>query len=156
MARPAIARQFLDNSLLMETDECVLWPFCRDQLGYGMVSFKRGGSKMRRAHNLVCELAHGPAPEGRTDAAHRCNTPACINKRHLRWANRSENLADGVRPPTYGNMKLTYEEVCRIRASTEKSSLLASQFGVSYYTIWDIRADRSWSNPPAFVTKHAE
>jgi len=36
-------------------------------------------------------------------------------------------------------------QAMEIYSSDEPSTTIAEQFGVSYYTAWDIRAGRSWS-----------
>jgi group I intron endonuclease len=42
--------------------------------------------------------------------------------------------------------RLTDADVLAIRASGEAGAVLAKRYGVSYYTIWDIRKRRSWTH----------
>ena len=157
MPRPPRALQFLLHTLTLETDECIIWPFCKDQIGYGMINWRRGNTKMRRAHNLACELAHGSAPPGQ-ETAHSCRQRACINKRHLRWDTRKGNYADQI---THGtrvlptHAKLTLQQIGMIRRSKEPTTALARRLGVSYSCIWDLRNGRSWQKP-ALLLEHPE
>lgn len=49
-----------------------------------------------RQHNtcrVVCEIIHGPAPEGH-EASHLCEDEwLCVNPDHLLWESKTENLA---------------------------------------------------------------
>jgi hypothetical protein len=51
---------------------------------------------VRRAHRVMCEIAHGPKPAPGFVAAHTCGKgrEGCVNPRHLRWASQKENMAD--------------------------------------------------------------
>jgi len=65
-------------------DFCLIWPFARLNNGYG--STTRDGH-FERAHRLMCEMIHGPAPAERPFAAHTCNRghEGCVNPHHLVW-----------------------------------------------------------------------
>ena len=75
-------------------DDCLPWPFCRD----GRVGRGRMGHEGKRpwAHRLMCELAHGPPPTPKHQAAHECGKGhyGCVNPRHLAWKTNSENQLD--------------------------------------------------------------
>jgi hypothetical protein len=157
MTKRGQALQFFEQALTLDTEECILWPFSRDQLGYGMVHHRRGNTKMRRVHNLACERIHGLAPPAH-EAAHECGHRACINWRHLRWDTRKGNMADQLRHGTRrvpSHVKLTPAQVHEIRTSKETSAALARRFGVSYYAVWDVRSGRSWKIP-TLILEHSE
>ena len=82
--------EFLLRAMSFETDECILWPW-GTQTGYG--SFFKD-KKRALAHIFVCHGAHGEPPTTKHEVAHSCGVRKCINKRHLRWATKSENMAD--------------------------------------------------------------
>jgi hypothetical protein len=71
--------------LAQETDECIVWPYTKDNSGHGIVrlSGTRDRARVERAHNLAWILTHkeqlGPAY-----IRHQCNNPACFNPRHLK------------------------------------------------------------------------
>lgn len=75
---------------LLETDECVLWPYSTNSKGYGLVGID---GKVSTVHSLVCEAHSGPRPTG-YHAAHYCGVKTCMNHRHIRWATPKENEQD--------------------------------------------------------------
>lgn len=75
----------------VEPGPCLIWPHARTTDGYGVV---RIDGQPRYVHRIACEQAHGPAAQAGLEAAHSCNTPACFNPHHLRWATSAENTAD--------------------------------------------------------------
>lgn len=102
---------------------CLVWPFCRDPyVGRGMVDKRIAGT--RWAHRVMCEMVHGPAPEGRPHAAHRCGNGhlGCVNPKHLFWATVTENqlqrYADGrVNKNANGNKsRYTPEQIEEMRS----------------------------------------
>lgn len=126
-----------------DPDVCLLWPFKSVASGYGVLSIGEG--RLRGAHSVSCENAYGPAPEGKTDAAHGCDTPLCVNPHHLRWATRQENMADVARRKGW-KRKLTTSDVAAIRTNPDTLSVpaLAAQFRVSEGTIYHIRRGHTW------------
>jgi hypothetical protein len=48
---------------------------------------------MRRAHRVAYELAVGPIPEGK-HICHTCDTPACVNPKHLYVGDPATNGRD--------------------------------------------------------------
>lgn len=79
--------KFLENSLLLETDDCIIWPYGKDGDGYGFMNGKA-------VHREICFRVHGEPVSDANQAAHYCGNCSCVNKRHLRWATRSENMLD--------------------------------------------------------------
>lgn len=54
---------------------------------------KAGHPKQRNVARVVCELIHGPAPEGH-EASHLClDAWCCVNPDHLLWETKKENIA---------------------------------------------------------------
>lgn len=136
---------------------------------YETVGLSVGGKVHRRlVHRLVCEAFHGPAPTAAHQAAHCDGTRRNNAAANLRWATRSENMADCLihgtraagprhgrtlspektpRGERHGHAKLQTEDIQAIRsASREPGSgrALARTYGVSAATISLIRAGKIW------------
>lgn len=128
------------------TDECIDWPFGGHQEGYGRLGVF---GKRMRATRLACELAHGPCPPDKTEAAHSCGRPICCNPAHLRWATPKENAADKIGHGTaMCRAKLTPAEVSEIRSLYQRGARqvdLASQFNVGQSTISRVVLHQHWA-----------
>lgn len=148
--------EWLKSQAATQSRECLIWPFRIETTGYGRVSIKRpgGGSKYGHAHRLMCEIAKGPAPSRRHQAAHACGNRACVNPRHLSWKTQSENERDKIihgtsnRGERCGSNKLSREDVVAIRGSSAPASLLAKQYRVHSSHIRALRRGRFWPDIP--------
>lgn len=130
--------------------DCLVWPFARSH-GYAIVTRNSRNIPVSR---LVCEYEHGPPPTPKHQAAHSCGRGdlGCVTRGHLRWATRTENMADcvlhGTRPrgERHGRSKLTETQVRSIRRlkGTMSQREIARLFGVSQMTISLIHTGRKW------------
>lgn len=146
-------RRWLASQLIVETDECVLWPYSRNGDGYGTVLIN---GKVVGAHRWVCQQVNGPAPKGRYQAAHSCGKGhlGCVNKRHISWKSPVENAADrkmhGTEPfgERRASAKLTEEKVAAMLRDWSTGRYLkkdlASKYGVSAGAVWAVFAGRTW------------
>jgi hypothetical protein len=89
------AKKFALAALAKETQECIIWPYHTTISGYPLM--------WRRiyVHNWICEQAHGPSPVQGYDAAHSCHNRRCINKAHLSWKSRADNMKDSMGTPEW-------------------------------------------------------
>jgi DNA-binding transcriptional regulator YiaG len=117
-------------------DDCVIWPFSDNGLGYGVFGHLR---KSYYAHRFMCELAHGAAPADKPQAAHSCGNgnKGCVNPRHLSWKSNSENQLDRrthgtLKPDRPVRLTVTPEQIEQMRALKGKVSLfkIAEMLGV--------------------------
>ena len=142
--------KFAETAAQTEEQHCILWPFAKDQYGYGRICNKG-------VHRLVCEIAHGIAPSGRHEAAHSCGNGhlGCINPHHLRWATHRENHGDRAfhgtnnAGETHGASKLNDEAVREIRsrfAVGEAKASIARSFGVSESNVRKVLSGKSWGH----------
>lgn len=140
--------KWLREASLIETDECILWPFAINPNGYGASSSRPN----RGAHRVMCEMVHGKAPTAGHEVAHSCNVRACVNPRHLRWATKSENMLDKIKHGTVKRgtknpqAKLSEDNVLRIRRMKGRVILreVAEMFGVSITTVHSIWRGETW------------
>jgi len=91
-----------------KTGDCWLWTASTDgdEDGYGHVGVD---GKMRGAHRVAYELAHGPIPKGMM-IDHTCHTPLCVRAEHLRLATNKQNLEN--RAGAQANSKSGVRGVC--------------------------------------------
>jgi len=129
-------RDFIEDVLHSDTDECILWPFAvRKSNGYGAHSESSTGKKKNHeAHNFVCKLAHGE-PEHGEESAHICGHKLCVNPKHLRWATPFENMEDAKRHGTLiggGRYRQRIFESQRVEIEASKESLvtIGKRFGI--------------------------
>ena len=134
-------------------DRCILWPFARNNHGYGQLNI--GAGRKVLAHRLACELAHGPAPTSRHVAAHSCGGGhlGCVAPWHLSWKTQGENARDTIahgrttRGRSMAATPLTEEQVRTIfrRAHAgEAQSAIAVEYGISQTAVSRIKVGRNW------------
>lgn len=149
---------YLKSYLIIESDDCVEWPFAKSRNGYGNLKYQ---GKNWVTSNLLCMWAHGPAPGEKYQAAHSCGNRACLNPNHLRWVTPLENGQDKVIHGTSArghrarSAKLTDSEVRTIRKrfGKDSDSKIARDHGVSRRTIRAIRIGETWAWLDQTVTK---
>lgn len=90
--------------LLQETDDCVEWPGHRNRAGYGRLT---AGTTTQFVHRTALEIHSGESPV-ELNALHSCHNPACMNHRHLRWGNHSDNAADMIEAGRHRSQSQTH------------------------------------------------
>lgn len=159
-ALPGQAKQFLLEAVTSPADKCIPWPYGKDRLGYGRVSW---GGKQRPAHRAAWEIYYGQEMPRHLDACHAplvCHDRACINPLHIRPGTRAENMADAILDGTGargGNnklAKLNEQSVLAIRADTRTHRQIAEAYGVSFDTVRSIKIRRRWGwlSDPELIT----
>lgn len=146
--------QWLRDHVDYNADYCLVWPFNRNPNGYGQLGYL---GKSGYAHRMMCEMAHGPAPNPDYEAAHSCGNGhmGCASPKHLSWKTKSENRMDCREHGTNGRHndgskgRLTDEQVQGIRDLKGKKTQaeIAGIFGVSEPTVRDIFLGRSHKGP---------
>lgn len=122
-----------DVALPFASDECLIFPFARNQNGYA--STIRSGKKLY-FHRYICQLVHGEPPTPMHEAAHSCNNGhlGCVSHRHLSWKTPAENQLDNFRErPKPGRFKLQTHQAEEIRAlrGKEHITITAARYGIS-------------------------
>jgi hypothetical protein len=149
-ALPGEPQAFLRHAVGAPTDNCILWPFALDRLGYGRLVW--GGAQMP-AHRAAWELYNGRKMAPEMDACHApevCHNRSCINPQHIREDTRPNNMADTLidgtspRGTKSHSAKLSEDDVRAIRADTRGHRDAADAYGVSYDTVRSIRCGRRW------------
>lgn len=86
-------RKWLDGvAVPYDGDECLIYPFKRNNDGYGKV---RVDGTLTGAHSYVLSRHHGPRPVG-MECCHSCGGghSGCVTFKHLRWDTHANNMAD--------------------------------------------------------------
>ncbi len=120
--------------------------FCKNGKGY-----PRGYFSGRRytVARYLWEKAYGPIGPG-LSIRHKCDNPACINLDHIEIGTNLENVADRVSRgrsafgERNGRAKLKESDVLFILKSSESTVFLSKMFGVTEFTIRELRKGRSW------------
>lgn len=86
MSRTAIERVMDRVDAL--PDGCIIFTGSLSEDGYGWI---RDGERMRRAHQVAFEAAHGPIPDG-LEIDHTCSVRNCVNPQHLEAVSHAENV----------------------------------------------------------------
>lgn len=150
---------WLAKAVATVTDECLIWPFKKDHNGYGrlripaIVSGEAGRIITTAAHRYAFKLVHGrfPFPQG----LHKCDTPACVNPRHIFEGSYVENVADKVRKnrqskgSRFSHAKLTESDIVVIRSLISDGLLqkdVAVLYSVSRSRISYINTRKNWKH----------
>lgn len=155
MPNHLVTRPWLINAVKTHnSDACLIWPFAKGgnpKFRYGTLYFD---GRVHAAHRVSFFLAYGhwPTPIAR----HTCDTPACVNPRHIIEGTKLDNSNDMMerkrnRQPSgerNGNAKLTAETVTRIRAEYPKHTqqAIADTFGIDQTTVSDIVLRKVWKH----------
>jgi DNA-binding transcriptional regulator YiaG len=153
-AKPRPPRKFFEDVVMRyDGEECLFWPFTRNNMGYGEL---RHRNKRGLVHRHICEEIHGPPPTPKHEAAHSCGNGhlGCVSGKHLSWKTRTENQADrkkhgtGTAGERHGAAKLTNEAVAQIRSlrGSVTQREIARRFGITQSTVSQIQRGLRW--PP--------
>lgn len=149
-ANGELERYLREVVMTYDGDDCLIWPYARSH-GYAIITRNRRNIPVSR---LVCEDEHGPPPSPDHQGAHSCGRGhiGCVTRRHLRWATRTENMADCVGHGTrahserHGQAKLTVDQVRQIRnlRGTMSQRDIGARFGVTQGLVGMIQRREIW------------
>lgn len=138
---------------------CWLWSGAPNHSGYGQINAGGNPAKRLMAHRLSWEMHHGTIPKG-LHVCHRCDTPACVNPRHLFVGTPQNNIDDMMNKgrhrtvalpgEAHGMSVLTDVDVIEIRRLYSSSRIsqqeIADRFGVERSTIGYIVRGKHWKH----------
>lgn len=132
---------------------CWIWEGCDDGLkGYGKIW---NNGKLLNAHRVSWQLYIGPIPKG-IDVCHSCDTPSCVNPKHLFLGTRKDNMQDCVAKGRYARngkkgedhnmVKLSTQDVINIRNDSRMIKTIAADYHIHRDMVWRIKARRNWTH----------
>lgn len=154
-----ISRDWLLMRCVCQPDGCWGWKFRISRNGYGEITRRRNGKKLRLgAHRASYEAFIGPIPKGMM-VCHSCDNRKCINPGHLFLGTAKDNMRDAaskgrLRIPSHrprgvanGRAKLTAGQAKEILGHKGQFSQreIARRFGVSRACVRKILSGASWS-----------
>ena len=153
MIARSLKERFAERFARGAPDACWLWTAGKRR-GYGSI---RDGGRMRQAHRVAWELAHGPIPDGLC-VCHKCDNPPCVNPAHLFLGTKQDNNRDRARKgrqgwikgESNGRARLTEDDVREIRALIElgkhSQREIGQEYGVSRTLIGRIVRSEVWTH----------
>lgn len=126
-----------------------MWTARTNPKGYGYTS---DNGKMRTAHRASYEIFIGPIPDG-DQVLHTCDTPSCVNPKHLFLGSNQDNVDDRVAKgrsaraacERNANAKLTPEQVEAIRSDPRSQRVIGEAYGVTQTNVSAIKRGVTWS-----------
>jgi hypothetical protein len=82
---------WLLQAIKLDTDDCIPWPFAKDDNGYGKIWFM---GVLCLASRVALHLHNGFDLGSPLEAMHTCDNPPCINPRHLIPGTHKQNFLD--------------------------------------------------------------
>lgn len=144
-------RRWLRDHANYAGDDCLIWPFAKNSLGYAIVDKKLGSGFGPR---VMCQMAHGDPPTPDHEAAHSCGNGrlGCMNPRHLRWLTHAENMSETLVHGTHnrgernGQAKLSEHAVREIRrlAGIVPQLDLAERYDITSSHVSSIQSGDRW------------
>lgn len=100
-----IYTKHLFNKYKEDSTGCWRWTAAKNNKGYGTVGHSfRGKTRHKLAHRVMYATFYGPIPNGKV-IDHVCNTPDCVNPKHLQCITQYENMARSLTAATAVNKR---------------------------------------------------
>jgi hypothetical protein len=101
------AGENIGRQLIKTTNGCWIYIGARDRKGYGRVKFK---GKLTLVHRASWEMSNGAIPP-KLLVCHKCDTPSCVNPKHLFLGTYADNNNDKIKKGRYKNYN-TDKTIC--------------------------------------------
>lgn len=157
MNRTPVEDRFWKYVTKGKANECWLWTGYLNASGYGRMFISHDVKPTNiLSHRLSYQMHVGPIPDG-LHICHTCDTPPCVNPKHLYAGTDADNVADRINRGRSRHHRpigvlhpaaiLTDEKVREILLATnERTVVLAEKYGVKPGTIYSVRERRAWKH----------
>jgi hypothetical protein len=142
-------KERFESKISMEPNTgCWLWTGTTNDKGYAQI---RIDGIYKYAHRLSWKFNRGPIPQN-LQVLHKCDTPSCVNPLHLFLGTQKDNMQDAKkkgRTPLgerNGMVKLTGEQVIKIRQDNRTHEAIAKEHMVSRAIISMIKERKRWDH----------
>ena len=152
MSKRNIERFWSKTQPATDGSGCILWTASKCKDGYGRFSTADKGT---RSHRWIIEQHLGVKLSTEQHVLHSCDTPACVNVKHLRVGTNVDNIQDMVdrRRQMFGarnnKAKITYGQAEAIRRRYSlggiTQSALGAVYGIDQRTVSMIVRGRYWT-----------
>jgi hypothetical protein len=150
MGKVELNKTLLYNNINKEGD-CHLWTGTKDKDGYGLIHCRRNGlASTIGVHRAIMYLS-GFDIDNKV-VMHSCDTPLCVNPRHLSVSTHADNVRDKIKKNRHakgsmiGVSKLCEDDVRRILHDARKNIDISKDYNVSAKTISVIKKRQQWSH----------
>ena len=116
----ASARRRLSDRVV-KSGECLLWQGSKGSRGYGRMAV--GKHNREATHRIAWALANGVRPTAGMHVMHSCDTPACVNAKHLSLGTAADNQRDCCNK---GRKKAARGSRCNLSKLTELQVIAAA------------------------------
>jgi hypothetical protein len=131
--------EIFDRHIIPEPNSgCWLWDGATNNDGYGTI---RRNKTTRSAHRYAFEIANGNIQNGLC-VCHKCDVPSCVNPDHLFSGTHTDNMRDRSLKGKHNWMKLSIDDVKRIKLDTRKQTIIANEYNVSRALICLIKSGK--------------
>lgn len=124
-------------------DDCWLWLGAPNSTGYGVIRADNDGPLLMASH-VALRIAGRPLRDGEK-ALHTCDTPLCVNERHLYAGDDRQNLKDCRQRLRRGKLHLL-PRAFELFAAGRTMRAVANELGVCILTAANWR--RAWKRDP--------
>lgn len=141
--------EFIESLASSSTEDCIFWPFTRNEKGYGVCQIRINGIVYLSSHRAAL-ASRVPPVSDKPFALHACHNGhlGCVNPNHLYWGTAKNNRAD-LRNSGRKMVKLNKMQIEDIRSLLAKGGMthrqIGMQFGVSKHMIQQISSGRCWA-----------
>ncbi len=133
-------------------DACWLWTASTVK-GYGQIGAGGTGGRMLKAHRVSWEIHKGQIPDG-MGVLHSCDTPLCVNPKHLFLGTTIDNNMDMVEKGRQVRGSRVIHKTSLTEAKVLEMKLLlkggqrrlgvAKKFNVTMNVVNEIASGRTW------------